>query len=125
MTTIDRKSVMRRAWSLFRQSMALRFDRAAFAAHLRQAWAEAREAPVTAWPVLQRYVICHRGMSRAEIIARAELALATARSRFAGYSRAAAPRNWSAGKHRSADMMRVANLEAIVRAEKAAAGLAA
>lgn len=125
MAKIESSQVMRRAWSLFRQSMALRFDRAAFAGFLRQAWAEAREAPVTEWAVLQRYVICQKGMARGEIIARAETALAAARSLAAGYTRAGAPRDWYAAKKRSADIMRVANLEAIVRAEKAAAGLAA
>lgn len=36
-----------------------------------------------------------------------------------------APTLRTAGKHRSNDLMRVANIEAILRAEKAAAGLAA
>lgn len=37
MAPIDRKKVIRRAWSFLRQSMALRFNRAVFAACLCQA----------------------------------------------------------------------------------------
>lgn len=125
MATVPNLSlIMRRAWSLLRQSMAP-YSRPAFAAHLRQAWHEARNAPVTPWGVLQRYVPVARGSDRAEVIRKLENALAEARSRAAKYSRAGAPSSWTAGKHRSNDLMRVANVEAILRAEKAAAGLAA
>lgn len=116
--------IMRRAWSLLRQSMAP-YSRPTFAAHLRQAWHEARNAPVTDWAVLQRYIVVSRGAHRAEVIGKLENALAEARSRSAKYSRASAPTSWSAGKHRSNDLMRVANVEAILRAEKAALGLVA
>ena len=116
--------IMRRAWSLLRQSMAP-YSLPAFAAYLRQAWHEARNAPVTDWAVLQRYIVVSRGAHRAEVIRKLENALAEARSRSAKYSRAGAPTSWTAGKHRSNDLMRVANVEAILRAEKAAAGIAA
>ncbi|MFS8037715.1 hypothetical protein ACI7BZ_12275 [Xanthobacter sp. AM11] len=116
--------IMRRAWSLLRQSMAP-YSRPAFAAHLRQAWHEARNAPVTPWDVLQRYIVVSRGAHRAEAIGKLEDALAVARSRSAQYSRAGAPASWSGSKHRSADLMRLANVEAILRTEKAAAGIAA
>ncbi|MFG1206902.1 hypothetical protein [Xanthobacter flavus] len=116
--------IMRRAWALHRQSMAP-YSGPAFAAHLRQAWHEARNAPVTDRSILQRYIGISRGAHRAEVIGKLENALAEARSRSAKYSRAGAPASWSAGKHRSNDLMRVANLDAILRAEKAAVGLAA
>ncbi|MFG1263633.1 hypothetical protein [Xanthobacter aminoxidans] len=116
--------IMRRAWSLLRQSMQP-YSRSAFAAHLRQAWHEARNAPATDWAVLQRYIVVSRGAHRAEVIGKLENALAEAGSRSAKYSRAGAPASWSAGKHRSNDLMRLANVEAILRAEKAAAGLVA
>ncbi|WP_029555204.1 hypothetical protein [Xanthobacter sp. 91] len=121
---LNKSLLMRRAWALHRQSMAP-YSRAAFAAHLRQAWHEARNAPATDWAVLQRYIVVSRGAHRAEVIGKLENALAAARSRSAKYSRAASPASWSAGKHRSADLMRLANVEAILRTEKAAAGLAA
>ncbi|QRG07926.1 hypothetical protein EZH22_06065 [Xanthobacter dioxanivorans] len=116
--------IMRRAWSLLRQSMAP-YSRPAFAAHLRQAWHEARNAPVTDWAVLQRFIVVSRGAHRAEVISKLENALAVARGRTAQYRRVGAPTSWTAAKHRSSDLMRVANIEAILRAEKAAAGLAA
>lgn len=116
--------IMRRAWSLLRRSMTP-YSRPAFAAHLRQAWHEARNAPVTDWAVLQRYIVVSRGAHRAEVIGKLDNALAEARSRSAKYSRAGAPTSWTAGKHRSNDLMRVANVQAILRAEKAALGLAA
>lgn len=115
--------LMRRAWSLLRQSMAP-YSRTAFATHLRQAWHEARNAPVTPWEVLQRFLFVERGTSRVEVIRRAELALASAHSRAAMYRRVGAPRDAYQAKHRSADIQRVAALEHIVAAEKAAAGLA-
>lgn len=121
---LNKSLLMRRAWSLLRQSMAP-YSRPAFAAHLRQAWHEARNAPVTDWAVLQRYIVVSRGAHRAEVIRKLENALAEARSRAAKYSRAGAPTSWTAGKHRSSDLMRVANVEAILRAEKAAAGITA
>lgn len=124
MRSFNLSLIMRRAWSLFRQSMAP-YGRPAFASCLRQAWNEARNAPVTPWDMLQRFVSVPRGAHRVVVIRQAELALASARARMARYSRAGAPANWSAAKHRSADLMRVANLKAIVAAEKAAAGLAA
>lgn len=125
MTTISKKDVMRRAWSLFRQSMVLRFDRAAFAAHLRQAWEEVRNAPVTPWAVLQRYVSVPRGTHRAEVIRRAECALNAARITAARYRNAPEPRDAYAARKRSADIQRLAALESIVAEEKAAAGIAA
>lgn len=116
--------IMRRAWSLLRQSLQP-YSRPAFAAHLRQAWREARNAPVTDWVVLQRYIAVSRGAHRAEVIGKLENALAEARSRSAQYSRAGATASWTAGKHRSADLMRAANVEVILRAEKDAASLSA
>lgn len=121
---LNKSLLMRRAWALHRQSMAP-YSRPAFAAHLRQAWQEARNAPVTDWAVLQRYIVVSRGAHRAEVIRKLENALAEARSRSAKYIRAGAPTSWSAGKHRCNDLMRAANVEAILRAEKAAAGIAA
>lgn len=127
MTKIAKSEVMSRAWSIYRLSLAVRFSRAAFAACLRRAWADLRqpEAPVTPWEVLQRYTVIPRTLPRAEVITRLESALRVAQGRAAQYARAAAPRSWSAAKHRSADLMRVANLTAILAAEKTAAGLAA
>ncbi|GLI24564.1 hypothetical protein GGQ86_004255 [Xanthobacter flavus] len=116
--------IMRRAWSLLRQSMAP-YSRPAFAAHLRQAWREARNAPVTPWDVLQRHVSVARGSDRAEVIRRAENALAAARSTAARYRNAPEPRDAYAARKRSADIQRLATLERIVAAEKAAAGIAA
>lgn len=127
MAKIEKTQVMNRAWAIYRQSLAVCFSRAAFAACLRQAWADLRQpdAPVTPWEVLQRYTVMPRTLARAEVIARLESALRVAQGRAAQYARAAAPQSWSAAKHRSTDLMRVVNLEAIVAAEKAAAGLAA
>ncbi|QRG05919.1 hypothetical protein EZH22_23320 [Xanthobacter dioxanivorans] len=127
MAKIAKSEVMRRAWRVYRLSLAVRFDRAAFADCLRQAWADLRQpdAPVTPWEVLQRYTVIPRTLPRGEVITRLESALRVAQGRAAQYARATAPRSWSAAKHRSADLIRVANIEAIVRAEKAAAGLAA
>jgi hypothetical protein len=116
--------LMRRAWALHRQSIQP-FRPPAFAAHLRQAWHEARNAPVMDWAVLQRYIAVSRGAHRAEVIGKLESALAEARSRSATYCWARAPSSRSAGKHRSNDLLRVANLEAILRTEKAAVGLTA
>ena len=124
MAKIDRKMVMRRAWSLFHQSMALRFDRAAFAACLRQAWADAKEAPVTPYATLQRYAMVRFGAGRTEIIAKLEIALVSAQARARRYDNAAEPANWRAAKFRSADIMRAANIESILRTERRAAGLA-
>lgn len=121
MPTINRKMVMGRAWSLLRQSMALRFDRATFADCLRRAWAEAKDAPVTAYAILQRRASVPLGAGRADVIHRLELALAAARARAALYRGAGAAATWSAAKHRSADFMRVANLESLIAAERSAA----
>lgn len=116
--------IMRRAWSLLRLSMAP-FSRPAFSAHLRQAWEEARNAPVTPWEVLQRYVSVPRGCHRAEVIRRAEHALNAARITAARYRTAPEPRDAYAARKRSADIQRLNALELIVRDEKAAAGIAA
>ncbi|WP_374254144.1 hypothetical protein [Xanthobacter sp.] len=121
---LNKSLLMCRAWALHRQSTAP-YSRPAFAAHLRQAWHEARNAPETDWAVLQRYIVISRGAHRAEVIGKLENALAEARSRSAQYSRAGAAASWSGSKHRSNDLMRLANVEAILRTEKAAAGLAA
>lgn len=127
MAKIDKANVMRRAWAIYRASLVVRFNRSAFAAALRQAWEDLRQpdAPVTPWEILRRYAGMPRTLPRGEVIARLESALTVAQGRAAQYSRAAAPRSWSAAKHRSADQLRVANITAILRAEKAAAGLAA
>ncbi|MDI4655537.1 hypothetical protein [Xanthobacter autotrophicus] len=116
--------IMRRAWSLLRQSMAP-YSRPTFANHLRQAWEEARNAPVTPWEVLQRYVSVPRGSHRAEVIRRAECALNAARITAASYRNAPEPRDAYAARKRSADLQRLNALELIVRDEKAAAGIAA
>lgn len=116
--------IMRRAWNLLRQEMAP-YSRQAFATHLRQAWREARNAPVTPWDVLQRYVPVARGSDRAKVINCAENALAAARSAAARYRNASPPRDAYAARKRSADIQRVAALEQIIAREKAAAGIAA
>ncbi|MFG1364064.1 hypothetical protein [Xanthobacter versatilis] len=116
--------IMRRAWSLLRLSMAP-YSRPTFAAHLRQAWEEARNAPVTPWEVLQRYVSVPRGCHRAEVIRRAEHALNAARITAARYRNAPEPRDAYAARRSSADIQRLNGLELIVRDEKAAAGIAA
>ncbi|MEP9355027.1 hypothetical protein ABLE93_15670 [Xanthobacter sp. KR7-65] len=121
---LNKSLLMRRAWSLLRQSMAP-YSRPAFAAHLRQAWHEARNAPVTPWEVLQRYVSVARGCDRAEVIRRAEHALAAAHITAARYRNAPEPRDAYAARKRSNDIQRLAALERIVAAEKAAAGLSA
>ncbi|MFG1277874.1 hypothetical protein [Xanthobacter autotrophicus] len=121
---LNKSLLMRRAWSLLRQSMAP-YSRAAFAARLRQAWEEARNAPVTDWAVLQRYVSVPRGCHRAEVIRRAECALNAARITAARYRNAPEPRDAYAARKRSADIQRLNALELIVRDEKAAAGIAA
>ena len=121
MAKIEAAKVMRRAWGLFRLSMQ-RFSRTAFAGFLRQAWAEAKDAPVTPYADIQRWAPVSFGASRKEVIRRVELALASARVRAARYSRAGEPRNWSAAKHRSADLLRVANLEALLATENAGRG---
>ena len=123
MAHIEKAKLMHRAWALLRLSMQP-FARPAFAACLRQAWAEAKAAPVTPLDRLQRasagIVAITAGMARDEVIRRLEGALTVARSRAAQYSRAGAPRSSSAGKHRSTDLLRVANLEAILARETAA-----
>lgn len=124
MLKIDRKMVMLRAWNLFRGSM-IRFSRAAFAECLRKAWSDLRNAPVTAYPVLQRYATVAFGAPREEVIRALERALAFSRSSMARYSRAGGPAGWSAGKHRSADIQRVCGLETLLATEKRAADLAA
>lgn len=124
MCALSRSQIMRRAWSLLRQSMAP-YSRPAFAAHLRQAWEEARNSPVTPWEVLQRYVSVPRGCHRAEVIRRAEFALNAARITAARYRNAPEPRDAYAARKRSADIQRLNALELIVRDEKAAAGIAA
>lgn len=121
---LNKSLLMRRAWSLLRQSMAP-YSRRGFAAHLRQAWHEARNAPVTPWEVLQRCMPIQRGVSRTEVIRQAELSLAAAESRAALYRRVGSPRDAYQAKHRSADIQRVGALHRILTAEKAAAGLAA
>lgn len=117
---MSRQAVMRRAWSLFRQSMQ-RFSRPAFGACLWQAWSEARDAPVNSWEDLQR-VSAHigRGMGREEVIRRLESALWVARGKVAQYRRAGEPRDWATARYRSSDLMRVANLEAVLGREVAA-----
>ena len=106
---------MRRAWALLRLSMQP-FARPAFADCLRQAWAEAKAAPVTPLDRLQRASAgigaITAGMARDEVIRRLEGALTVARSRAAQYSRAGAPRNWSEGKHRSAETLPVSRTPA-------------
>lgn len=124
MPSIDRREVMQRAWLLFRMSMR-RFTRPAFAGFLRQAWAEVRDAPVTPWAVLQRCIFVERGTPRAEVIRRAELALASAETRAALYRRVGAPRDAYQARNCSADIQRVGALQLILAAEKAAAGLTA
>ena len=124
MPPFNLSQIMRRAWSLLRQSMAL-YSRTAFATHLRQAWREARNAPVTPWDVLQRYVSVARGSDRAEVIRRAEHALAAARITAARYQNAPEPRDAYAARRRSSDLQRLSALERIVAVEKAAAGIAA
>ncbi|MFG1294083.1 hypothetical protein [Xanthobacter versatilis] len=101
------------------------YSRPNFAAHLRQAWEEARNAPVTPWEVLQRYVSVPRGCHRAEVIRRAECALNAARITAARYRNAPEPRDAYAARKRSADIQRLNALELIVRDEKVAAGIAA
>ncbi|WP_296581689.1 hypothetical protein [Xanthobacter sp.] len=127
MAKIEKAKVMRRAWAIYRAGLVVRFSRSAFAAALRQAWEDLRQpdAPVTPWEIIRRYAGMPRTLPRGEVIARLESALTVAQGRAAQYSRAAAPRSWSAAKHRSADLLRVANIAAILRAERAAAGLAA
>ncbi|MFG1421723.1 hypothetical protein [Roseixanthobacter liquoris] len=120
----DKSLLMRRAWFLCSQSMQ-RFTRLGFAACLRQAWNEARNAPVTPWEVVQRYVSVPRGCHRAEVIRRAEHALNAARITAASYRNAPEPRDAYAARKRSNDIQRLAALERIVAAEKAAASIAA
>lgn len=120
MVKIDRSSVMKRAWTIFRLSMQ-RFSRPAFGAALRQAWTEAKNAPVNSWDALMRSgAILIRGMPRSEVIARLDAALKVARANAARYSRAGAPRDWATARYRSNDIMRVANLEALLARELAA-----
>lgn len=121
---VNKKRIMGRAWSLLRQSMAP-FSRPAFAECLRRAWHEAKNAPVTPWEVLQRYVAVARGASRAEVIRNAECQLSRARATMARYKNAPEPRSTYAARKRSADIQRLGALERIVAAEKAAAGIAA
>ena len=121
---LDKAHLMRRAWSLFRQSMAS-FTRLAFATCLRRAWHEAKNAPVTPWEVLQRYVSVARGSSRAEVIRHAEFALSRARATMARYKNAPEPRSTYSARKRSTDTQRLGALESIVAAEKTAAGIAA
>ncbi|MBB6307139.1 hypothetical protein [Xanthobacter tagetidis] len=121
MAKIDTAKVMRRAWGLFRTSMQ-RFSRAVFAGFLRQAWAEAKDAPVTPYAYMQRWAAVPFGASRTQAIRIITSALECARVRAARYSRAGEPCNWSAAKHRSADIMRVAGLEALLAAETAGRG---
>jgi len=127
MAKISKSQVMKRAWAIYRTGLVVRFSRAAFAAALKQAWEDLKrpDAPVTPWEIIRKYAGMPRTLPRGEVIARLESALAVAQSQAAQYSRAAAPRSWSAAKHRSADLLRVANITAILRAERAAAGLAA
>lgn len=114
---MNRQVVMRRAWSLFRQSMQ-RFSRSAFGACLRQAWVEARNTPVNSWEVLLRAgALIGRGMGRDEVIQRLEAALRVARGKVAQYRRAGEPRDWATARYRSNDLMRVANIEAVLERE--------
>ncbi|WP_274774108.1 hypothetical protein [Aquabacter sediminis] len=116
---VNRASIMRRAWSLFRQSMAS-YSRAAFAACLRQAWYEAKNAPVTPISAIRTVMGCSEGITRDELIERLEVALRAARAKAALYRRAGRPTNWSAAKYRSADICRVGQLEYILKREIAA-----
>ena len=111
---------MKRAWTIFRMSMQ-RFNRPAFGAALRQAWTEAKNAPVNSWDALMRSgAILMRGMPRSEVIQRLDAALKVARANAARYSRAGTPRDWATARYRSNDIMRVANLEALLARELAA-----
>lgn len=116
---IDRSTVMRRAWSLTRQAMQP-FSRPLFAACLRQAWTEARNAPVNSWDDLLRAgAHIGRGMGRDEVIQRLQGALRVAKGKAAQYRRAGEPRDWATARYRSNDLMRVANLEAVLAREVA------
>ncbi|MFG1376894.1 hypothetical protein [Xanthobacter autotrophicus] len=84
-----------------------------------------RNAPVTPWEVLQRYVSVPRGCHRAEVIRSAECALNAARITAACYRNAPEPRDAYAARKRSADLQRLNAVELIVRDEKAAVGIAA
>lgn len=111
--------LMRRAWSLLRQSMQP-FSRGLFGTCLRRAWAEAKSAPVTPYATLQRVAVVPFGAGRDEAIRNLELARDAAKARLGLYRHAFDPASWSAAKHRSADICRLGNIEAILAREVAA-----
>ncbi|OYW61977.1 MAG: hypothetical protein B7Z30_00575 [Rhizobiales bacterium 12-68-15] len=121
---MSKRSLMRRAWHLFRQSMA-RFSRPAFGACLRRAWDEAKNAPVTPLATIRAVMGCAEGIGRDELIQRLTMARTCARAQVARYRNAGRPSNWSAGKHRSADMCRLASIEMILTREISARDAAA
>ena len=61
---LNKSLLMRRAWSLLRQSMRP-YSRELFGACLRRAWAEAKNAPVTPYATLQRYAMVRFGVGGA------------------------------------------------------------
>lgn len=76
--------IMRRAWSLFRQSMAP-YSRPAFAACLRRAWHEAKNATVTPISAIRTVMGCSEGITRDELIDQLEVTLRAARAKAALY----------------------------------------
>ncbi len=118
-TAPNKSQIMRRAWSLFRQSLA-RFSRSAFGACLRRAWHEAKNAPVTPLATLRAVMGCEEGLGRDAVIERLTLARNCARSQAARYRNAGRPVSWSAAKHRSADVCRLGSIEFILAREIAA-----
>lgn len=115
----NKSLLMRRAWSLLRQSMRP-FSRELFGACLRRAWAEAKNAPVTPYATLQRYASVSFGAGRDEVIHRLELAHASAKARLNLYRHAPDPASWTAAKHRSADTCRLGMIEVLLAREVAA-----
>lgn len=111
--------IMRSAWRLLRLSMRP-YSRPVFGDCLRQAWEGARNAPVTPLADLQRWITVSGAETRDVVIQKLELARNSARARCGLYARAGAPTNWSAAKHRSADIQRLGGIEAILAREIAA-----